>query len=105
MKRINLSRNKIKNLSFNIFEDFNHLHLIDLRNNKLDINQINKLQAYSKLVNLEKLNFLISEYVSEIEDPFSKLNLIKKLKTDPHTNYNNFTRHEIEIFISKFRRF
>lgn len=105
LKRINLSRNKIKNLSLNIFEDFNHLYFIDLRNNKLDINQIKKLQAYSKLVNLENLNILISEFISEIEDPFSKLNLVKKLKTDPHTNYNNLTRHEIEIFISKFRRF
>jgi len=104
LKRINLSRNKIDNLSLNIFEDFSHLYLIDLRNNKLDIKQINKLQVYSKLANLNKLNFLISEFVSEIEDPFSKLNLVKKLKTDPHTNYNNLSRHEIEMFISNFRR-
>ena len=28
LKRINLGRNKIKNLSLNIFEDFSHLYLL-----------------------------------------------------------------------------
>lgn len=82
LKRLRLSYNLLSNLDSEIFEHTKHLQELYLDNNPFQIIHTSVLQAFSDLLNLQKLDMSRMELEDLPKDVFHPLKVLKVLKLE-----------------------